>query len=83
MDLHICRVCGLKYRDFFPWGEHGDVPSHEICDCCGIEFGYEDTTPESSKMNRKRWIENGTRWFRPEKKSAGWNLEEQLKNIEN
>lgn len=77
----MCRVCGFKYKDFFPWGIDGATPSHEICDCCGTEFGYEDNTPESTDINRKRWIDNGAEWFSPEKRPVAWLLEEQLKKL--
>jgi rubredoxin len=49
MKKNICRVCGLIYDKFYPWGEDGEVPSHDICDCCGTEFGYDDVSIESSK----------------------------------
>lgn len=40
VTLH-CRVCGLlQYQP--PWGKDGYTPGFEICDCCGIEFSYED-----------------------------------------
>ena len=48
-DKKVCKVCGLYYPVFYPWGESGDIPSHDICDCCGIEFGYEDNNVESAK----------------------------------
>src|SRR5262245_39136420 len=70
MDPCVCRVCGLRYNDFYPWGPDGQIPSHDICDCCGSEFGYEDVTVESSKVNRNRWIEKGAAWFQPEKKPS-------------
>jgi hypothetical protein len=81
MEKNICRVCGLKYENFYPWGENGNIPSHDICECCGSEFGYEDNTVESTKVNRQKWIEKGANWFQPEKKPKDWSLEEQLKNI--
>lgn len=78
---NICKVCGLKYSDFYPWGEDGDIPSHAICYCCGTEFGYEDNSIESSKANREKWIGDGAKWFSPDKKPQNWSLEEQLKNL--
>ena len=80
-ELQCCRICGLFYPDFFPWGEAGKDPSHDICDCCGIEFGYEDSTVDSCRVNRKAWIEKGADWFNPEYRPKTWDLKTQLKNI--
>ena len=77
----ICRVCGLYYRNFYPWGEDGKIPSHEICDCCGIEFGYEDNNNKSTENARKKWTEGGYVWFNFEKRPKGWDSLQQLKNI--
>ena len=48
----MCYVCGLNYENFFPWGPDGQTPSHDICGCCGVEFGYEDTLAVGIKMLR-------------------------------
>ena len=77
----ICKVCGLYYPDFFPWGPNGRMPSHDICDCCGVEFGYEDNNLESVKKARKKWLAEGANWFNAEKKIKDWTLAGQLKNI--
>ena len=34
-----CRVCG-KVQDDPTWGEDGKTPTFDICDCCGVQFGY-------------------------------------------
>lgn len=80
-DEHLrCRVCGLRQRGP-PWGEDGNSPTFEICDCCGVEFGYEDSTPSSTKEYRSHWLVNGAAWFQPETRPPDWNLESQLKWI--
>ncbi|RDV37973.1 hypothetical protein DV096_12125 [Bradymonadaceae bacterium TMQ3] len=65
------------------WGPNGDDPlySFAICPCCGTEFGYEDFTLNAIHANRKRWLDKGAPWFKPEKKPAQWDLEEQLCKI--
>ncbi len=75
-----CRVCGAK-QDQPPWGEDCESPSHRICSCCGTEFGYEDVTMEAVQMNRRRWVEGGAEWFRPEERPSNWCLEEQLERL--
>lgn len=80
MSDNNCRVCGLFISDL-PWGTTGKCPSYEICPCCGVEFGNEDYTVESTKRYRKRWISEGSNWFNPKEKPENWNKEEQFKNI--
>lgn len=80
-DIFVCRVCGHLTPQFPPWGYDGRTPSFEICDCCGVEFGYEDATLIGSRNYRAKWIEAGAKWFRPKNKPDGWAVEEQLANI--
>jgi len=80
MNSHNCRVCGL-YIEELPWGASGDTPTYEICPCCGVEFGYEDLTVESTKNHRERWLTTGAKWFTPKDKPDGWDLEKQLLQI--
>lgn len=80
MNRHNCRVCGY-YNDDLPWGKDGNCPTYEICPCCGVEFGNEDCTKESTKQYREKWINDGAKWFEPEEKPKNWNKEEQFINI--
>lgn len=75
-----CRVCGYEL-DFFPWGEDNKIPSHEICDCCGTEFGYEDSTIVGIRKKRNEFISSGLNWFDKKYKPDNWSFDEQLKNI--
>jgi hypothetical protein len=65
----------------FPWGKDGDAPTYFICYCCGVEFGYEDSSVNSTKRYRDKWLAGGAQWFDPKSKPANWSLEEQLKLI--
>lgn len=80
MNEHYCRVCGLYSIDK-PWGEDGNSPNYEICPCCGVEFGNEDYTMESTIEYRKQWLANGAKWFTFKEKPENWNLKKQLQNI--
>jgi len=86
-SISYCRVCGLfngkdfQGNDYFPWGKDGNSPSYDICECCGVEFGYEDCSTEGAKAFRDRWIKNGATWYCPEYKPKNWSLEEQLEHI--
>jgi hypothetical protein len=81
MTKYTCPVCGYSDLDEPPRGINGKTPSFDICDCCGIQFGYEDTSEPNIIKYRLKWIESGGKWFCQEMKPANWNIREQLKNI--
>ncbi|EGQ8490607.1 MULTISPECIES: hypothetical protein [Vibrio] len=58
-DKMACRVCGLIQLDP-PWGEDGKSPNYDICSCCGVEFGYEDSSVKGVSTYRKKWLEGGS-----------------------
>ena len=74
-----CRVCGLHVDDA-PWGDN-KTPSYEICFCCGVEFGNEDYTVESTKRYRALRLKSGAKWFSPNRMPVDWNLKQQLENV--
>ena len=78
---NFCPICGYPLGNHNPWGDDGKTPTYDICPCCGVEWGNEDYTTESQAECRKQWLESGTKWFEPQKKSDNWNLEKQLRNI--
>ena len=79
-DKYICPVCGFPDLDEPPY-DNGN-PSYNICDCCGFEFGYDDGSEEMSfETYRKKWIDEGAKWFTKESKPNNWNLKQQLLNI--
>lgn len=78
---YICRVCGYRNPDNNPFRDETGTSIHGICGCCGSESGYEDSIPKSTEMNRRRWIQEGTKWFHPELKPENWDLVEQLRQI--
>lgn len=79
---YICHVCGYNGLIEAPWSENGKVPSHNICDCCGVEFGYEDCNEGAILRYRENWINGGCEWFDESQKPINWNLEQQLTNID-
>lgn len=74
------RVCALLQADP-PWGVSGREPSHNICDCCGVEFGYEDVRLEGVRKYREEWLRQGASWARPSCKPSGWSPEQQMLNL--
>jgi hypothetical protein len=76
-ETYACRVCGL-IQDEPPWGRDGTTATFDICDCCGVEFGYEDSTLAGVKRYREQWLAEGAEWHTPTAKPADWNLEQQL-----
>lgn len=79
--MYICPVCGYDKLTEEPYDDDGN-PSYEICNCCGFEFGYDDSSEgRSFEIYRKRWIEKGASWFNLKAKPVEWNLKKQLINI--
>ena len=74
----VCRICGYKYNDYYPWGKDGGTPTYDICVCCGIEFGYEDDNLTEIRKSRQKWIENG---MKCNEKGINNDFSRQLKNI--
>jgi hypothetical protein len=79
-NKYPCRVCGL-ILDEPPWGKDGETPSFDICLCCGVEFGYEDSLLKGIRTYRESWLSNGAKWCYSKSKPTEWDLNEQLKNI--
>ena len=75
-----CRVCGLALLEP-PWGNDGRTPTYDICGCCGVEFGYEDCTAESTRRYRQAWMHAGCQWFDPGARPSGWDFVGQLEKI--
>ena len=82
MEKFYCRICGYRLG-FEPWGDDGKTPTYEICPCCGVEFGYEDSDLASIRKYRESWIASGCNWFLDTGIKKEWNFLEQLENIPN
>jgi hypothetical protein len=80
LNNRACRVCGLL-QDEPPWGEDGTIATFEICACCGVQFGYEDCTPATTRSYRAKWLADGARWFDARQAPSEWLLDVQLTNI--
>lgn len=66
---HICPVCG--------YGMDLPASDYNICQCCGVEFGYEDAGTTHEEL-RSRWIARGAPWLCEELRPEGWSLTAQL-----
>lgn len=75
-----CRVCGYRSEDP-PWGEDGKSPLYDFCPCCGVEHGYQDSSPMGARNYRAEWIGAGAEWEETDVKPEGWDLNEQLRYI--
>jgi hypothetical protein len=75
---HRCRVCGLRIGDFVPWEELRQHAGHNVCPCCGVRWGTDDTLDISCRRFRETWVAKGTPWARPEKRPTSWSPDEQL-----
>jgi hypothetical protein len=77
---YYCLVCGLSI-DEPAWGIDNGLSTHDICPCCGVEFGYEDSTLEGIKRYRNSWIAKGAQWFDKKVRPIGWQIEDQISNV--
>ena len=76
MEIIFCPICG-----FGPFTEPYQSiqelrSSFEICDCCGCEYGNDDTESYFEK-----WKSDGGIWFDKKQKPKNWVLENQIGNI--
>lgn len=70
-----CPVCFFRP---LPWPPE----DHNICVCCGTEFGFDDFDATNDEL-RRRWIAKGMPWFSTEMKPPhGWDPTRQLGIIE-
>lgn len=67
--------------DDWPWGPDGVDPTFNFCDCCGVEFGYQDATLSACRQSRRRWIEAGTTWADASTRPEGWSARAQLAGL--
>ncbi len=68
---YYCPVCAYSDLTFPP-------QDHNICPCCGTEFGYDDNSKSWDDL-RQEWIDSGARWFSDStSKPDDWNAYEQL-----
>jgi hypothetical protein len=56
-----CRVCGYEAAEP-PWGEDRRTPSFEYCPCCGVEWGYQDSSASGVQRFRSTWLAKGAPW---------------------
>jgi hypothetical protein len=78
--MNECPVCGYKGLDE-PAFDNVGAPSYEICDCCGTEFGYHDTTKSHAAL-RQEWVAKGMPWHsKIVPPPTDWDPAEQLKRF--
>ena len=53
-----CPVCGYAHLHRPAWNES---PSFEICPCCGVQFGYDDSMIPHAVL-RQFWLSRGASW---------------------
>jgi hypothetical protein len=84
---NICLVCCYDDFDKLPYlYENGEIVnwSHEICPCCGFQFGlsdfpYEERDELIAKW-RKKWIANGCIWKHGSPPDS-WDPQKQLESL--
>ena len=64
----VCNWLGLDKEAKWPF------PTHEICECCGTQFGLD--VQENSDMVKVRdaWLNSGATWFDDLTKPNNWSI---------
>ena len=82
-EAKICPACGFQL-DFMPWADNTEL--EPPCPCCGIHFGYDDATEglrwQAYEKWRRRWVDDGMRWWSNKPCAAGFNPAEQLARLD-
>ena len=78
--INICRVCGMNWNSI---SKTRETIYDDMCPCCFVQVGYEDSSLESIKSYREHWLQNGAKFEDEELEPEGWNKEMALKQIEN
>ncbi|MBB2987548.1 hypothetical protein [Terracoccus luteus] len=76
----LCRVCGNQDLDL-PWGADGRTPSFAFCPCCGVEWGYQDSSPVGAARFREAWLSVGAPWRDPAIRADGLTSVERLRRL--
>ncbi|HXT08144.1 MAG TPA: hypothetical protein VN715_14540 [Roseiarcus sp.] len=78
----MCPICGYPGLEHPPRSSSGG-PSHEICPCCGFQFGYTDGDKGFTYDEwRRRWImEKKLAWSTRHGPPPNWNPAEQLRRL--
>ena len=79
-ESQLCRVCGYR-DDEPPWGADGRTPSFASCPCCGVEWGYQDSSPAGVLRFREAWLAAGAPWRDPLVRPDGLTTEARLQRL--
>ncbi len=72
---HQRPVCGFEQMPF-------PAEDHNICSCCGTEFGYHDLRLSHAEL-RCLWQAKGARWLSKRvPQPEGWNAQNQLDKLQ-
>lgn len=56
--------------------------THEICECCGVQFGLDVMDSSDVVPYRQRWLASGAKWFFEESQPEGWNHSAALERLD-
>lgn len=65
-----------------PYEQWYGLPSYDVCDCCGFEFGNDDNPgtgkPITFREYLSNWIKEDALWFVSSKRPNNWTINHQL-----
>ena len=79
ISIHRCPSCGYDTSDSEIWTTPSS--SHDICDCCGLAFGKDETSLEKIREYRNEWLQHPMLWHNPQAMPENWKLEDQMEHI--
>jgi hypothetical protein len=80
--LRACSSYGFDPEiDDMPWSDDGKSPTFVFCHCCGVEFGYHDSSVDAMRRHRRQWVDGGHLWFDPELRPVDWDPATQLAQL--
>jgi hypothetical protein len=83
MSQYICPVCGFKGLEEPAYDKHG-YGSHEICSCCGFEYGVtDDDLKYTFETYRQKWINEGCPFHWKADEPMDWSIDKAMKQLLN
>lgn len=77
-EFLFCRVCGFRNMGS-PRGDDGRTLSFAYCPCCGVEWGYPDSSPAGVARFREAWLAAGAPWRDPSSPEDGLTTAQRLR----
>lgn len=79
VNIYQCPICGWIGLDEI---QTAPFNSHEICSCCGTQFGLDVIEARDLKTIREDWLAEGAPWFDSDAEPIDWSLDKAVTQIQ-